>query len=449
MNNEKWSSRIAFYFVSVGAAVGLGTVWRFPYLAGQYGGVFILVFIAVCLLITAPILAAEFMLGRRGRGSPPAATRAVSVNAGRSSRWSLIGWLGTLAICAIMTYYAVIGGWVFTYIASFATGELAGASAAGIGRHFEALLATPLTLALWHFLFLAAAVAISAAGLASGIERANKVMIPGLFALLLALVVYAFVAGELERGVSFIFRADWSELDGSLVLMAVGQAFYATGVGMAIMMAYGAYIPRGVSLLRSGAVVSASIIAASVLASLVIFPLAFRFGVDPAEGPELAFIVLPAIFTNMAGGQFAGFAFFVLLAFAALSSAIAGLEPPAALLRERFGLSRPAAVGIVGAAFWLAGLPVVLSFNVWSDVRPLGAIARFSERGIFELLDYASANLLLPVGAFLTCVFVAWRLPEHALTEQFGLTGWRLLCYRVVLGLVCPLAILVLFLMNL
>ncbi|HZD51698.1 MAG TPA: sodium-dependent transporter, partial [Woeseiaceae bacterium] len=210
MTNENWSSRIAFYFVSIGAAVGLGTVWRFPYLAGQYGGIFILVFVAVCLLITAPVLAAEFLLGRSGRGSPPAATRAVALRHDLSRCWALIGWSGTLAIVTIMTYYAVIGGWVFAYIASFATGGLMGADASGVDRRFQALLAAPRTLALWHFLFLAAAVAISAAGLARGIERANKVMIPGLFALFIALVIYAFVAGDLERGAAFIFRPDWS-----------------------------------------------------------------------------------------------------------------------------------------------------------------------------------------------------------------------------------------------
>lgn len=237
--NESWSSRIAFYFVSVGAAVGLGTVWRFPYLAGEYGGIFILVFIGVCVFITAPILAAEFMLGTSGRGSPPAATRAVAARHDRSGRWSLIGWSGTLAILAIMTYYVVVGGWVFAYIASLVTGDLMGADASGAALHFQALLASPWKLALWHFLFLAATVGISAAGLARGIERANSIMIPGLFALFVALVAYAFAAGDLEDGVTFMFRPDWSALDGNLLLVAVGQAFYATGVGMAIMMAYG------------------------------------------------------------------------------------------------------------------------------------------------------------------------------------------------------------------
>ncbi len=449
MTTETWSSRIAFYFVSIGAAVGLGTLWRFPYLAGQHGGVFIIVFIAACAIITTPILAAEFLLGRRGRGSPPASTRAVAISAGRTPWWAAIGWFGTVAIFVIMTYYSVIGGWVLAYIADFAGGGLRGLDAAGVGDRFTAFLADPRALAFWHMLFMALTVAISAGGLERGIELANKIMIPGLFALLLALTAYSFATGDLARGVSFIFRADWSELDGAVILSAVGQAFYATGVGMAIMLAYGAYVPRQVSLLRSGAVISASIIIASILSSLVIFPLAFRFGVDPAQGPQLAFVVLPTIFTSMPGGQLAGFAFFVLLAFAALSSAIAGIEPAAAVLRERMGWSRGAAAAAAGGAMWFFGLAVVLSFNAWSDVRPLSGMQAFADLGIFELLDYASANLLLPIGAFLTCLFVAWRLPAAVVREEIGLQSGWLRAYRLIVGLICPLAILMMFVANL
>ncbi|HEX7011532.1 MAG TPA: sodium-dependent transporter [Steroidobacteraceae bacterium] len=449
MGNDTWSSRIAFYFVSIGAAVGLGTVWRFPYLAGQYGGGFILIFILVCVMITTPILAAEFVLGRRGRGSPPAASHAVATSAGLSPAWSTIGWLGTMAMFLIMTYYSVIGGWVLAYIMNFARGNLADLNAVEIGRRFEALLADPWGLAFWHTLFMAITAGVSAAGLERGIELANKIMIPGLFALLIALVGYSIVVGDFERALPFLLRADWASLDASLVISAIGQAFYATGVGMGIMMAYGSYVPREVSLLRSGAVISSSIIIASVLASLVIFPLAFRYGVDPAQGPQLAFVVLPTIFSDMPGGQIAGFAFFVLLAFAALSSAVAGLEPSAGVLRERFGWSRRSAVFVTGASMWLAGLAVVLSFNHWKDVRPLAGFAYLSDRGIFDLLDYTSANILLPVGALLTCLLVAWRLPVAFLREELGLSERRMQLYRAILGVLCPLAIVAIFIASL
>ncbi len=424
-------------------------MWRFPYLAGQYGGPFIAIFVLVCLAITTPILAAEFMLGRRGRRSPPEATGAVALEAGRSPRWSVIGWVGSLAMFLIMTYYGVIGGWVLAYIELFATNDLAGLGLEEVGSRFTAFLAEPWALARWHFTFMAITVVVSALGLERGIELANKIMIPGLFILLLLLLAYSFAAGDLEQGVPFIFRADWSAIDGRVVLMAVGQAFYATGIGMAIMIAYGAYIPANVSLLRSGAVVSGSIIAASILASLVIFPLAFRYGIDPAQGPELAFIVLPNIFVNMPGGAFAGFAFFVLLAFAALSSALAGIEPTAGILRDRLGMRRPLAVCVAGGAMWLAGLPVVLSFNAWADARPLAGLPRLGELGIFQLVDYGSANVLLPVCALLTCILVAWRLGDDTLRAEFGLSGSRLRLYRIMLGVICPLAILSLAAVNL
>lgn len=449
MSAETWSSRVAFYFVSIGAAVGLGTVWRFPYLAGQYGSAFIVIFILACVLIATPVLAAEFLLGRRGRGSPPAATRAVAVAAARSSSWSAIGWVGTIAITLIMAYYCVIGGWVLAYLGNFLVSDLEGRQPAEIAQQFAQLLENPRALAFWHFLFAGITAAISAAGLQRGIELANKIMLPGLFALLLGLVIYAGFLGDFERAAPLLMRAQWSAVDGNVVLLAVGQAFFATGVGQALMIAYGAYVPRNVSLLRSGAVISGSIIVASILTSLVVFPLAFRYDIDPGQGPQLVFIVLPTIFSQMPGGQLAGIAFFILLAFAALTSAVAGLEPPANVMQERLGWSRRASVIVAGVVIWFAGLAAVLSFNLWKHVRPLAGVPGFRERGIFETLDYVSANLLLPLGVLLTCLFVAWRLPGRQLTDELSLSGTRLLAYRLVLGLLCPLAIVAMFIANL
>ena len=449
MSTDSWSSRMAFYLVAIGAAVGLGTVWRFPYLAGQYGSAFITLFILVCALIATPILAAEFLLGRRGRGSPPAAARDVATSAGLAPAWSIVGWLGSIAMFLVMAYYSVIGGWVLAYIGHFAAGRLGGLDAVAIGLRFDALLADPWKLTLWHTLFMGATVLTSAVGLERGIELTNRIMVPGLFALLVALVVYALFEGDFERALPFLLRVDWSMIDANMVLLAVGQAFFATGVAMGIMMAYGAYVPRDVPLLRSGAVISTAIIVASILVSLVIFPLAFRYGVDPSQGPRLAFVILPTIFSGMPGGQLAGFAFFVLLAFAALSSAIAGLEPLAAVLRERLAWPRPRAVCVTGFGAWFLGLAVVLSFNHWQDVRPLAGIPGLGRRGIFDALDYVSANLMLPLGALLICILVAWRLPRQYLSEELGFSGLQLSIYRLLIGVLCPLAIAAMFLANL
>ena len=439
---ETWSSNLAFYLSIAGAAVGLGTLWRFPFLAGQHGGgLFVLVFVVACLLIAVPLLTAEYLLGRRGGPNVPLGAGRVASASGLSSRWAAIGMLGTLAIFLIMTYYSVIGGWVFSYVEAYATGAVSELSHAEITTRFNALLADPWRLTFWHAAFMAATVAISAAGLHRGIEIANKIMMPGLFSILLALAIYALNQGDAGHAIAFLTRVDFSQLSGSLVLAAVGQAFFATGVGMAIMIAYGSHVGPLTSLPRSAVIVALSIILASVLCSLLIFPLVFGSGVDPAQGPQLAFIVLPSIFVGMPGGGIVGTLFFVLLAFAALSSSIAGLDPAGAWLMERFGLRRAAAVSIVAAAAWLLGLATVLSFNHWSDLHPLAGIERFKTSTIFDLTDFFASNVLLPVGALLTSLLVGWRLEHGTIAADFGASPRIRGILLILLKYLCPLAI--------
>ncbi|TAK55438.1 MAG: sodium-dependent transporter [Gammaproteobacteria bacterium] len=439
---ETWSSHLAFYLCVAGAAVGLGSLWRFPFLAGQYGGgLFVLVFVLACVLIAVPLLTAEFMLGRRGGPNVPAAAGRVATAAGRSPRWAAIGTLGTLAMLLIMSYYTVIGGWVFAYVGAYASGAAAGLDSAELAARFAALLADPWRLAFWHALFMLATVAISIAGLHRGIERANEVMLPGLFGILIGLAAYALSQGDAHAAIAFLTHVDLSQLSGELVLAAVGQAFFATGVGMAIMMAYGSHVTADESLPRSAVIVVSSIVLASVLASLLIFPLVFGSGVDPAHGPQLAFIVLPSIFVDMPGSTLIGTLFFVLLAFAALSSAIAGFEPAGAWLMERYDLRRGRAIALIAAATWLAGIGTVLSFNLWREVHPLAAFERFRTATIFDLTDFIAANLLLPAGALLTCILVGWRLARRHIGTDFGRDARVATVLLALLRYLCPLAI--------
>jgi len=439
---ETWSSNLAFYLSVAGAAVGLGTLWRFPFLAGQHGGgLFVLVFIAACLVIAVPLVTAEFMIGRRGGPNVPLAAGRIAAASGRSPRWAAIGVLGTLAIFLIMSYYTVIGGWVLSYVAAYTTGAASGLDQAGLATRFQALLADPWRLLFWHSAFMGTTVLISAAGLHRGIELGNKIMMPGLFGILLALAIYALDQGDAGRAIAFLTQVDFSQLSGGLVLAAVGQAFFATGVGMAIMIAYGSHVPATTSLPKSAAVVVSSIILASVLSSLLIFPLVFGSGVDPAQGPQLAFIVLPSIFVGMPGGAVVGTLFFILLAFAALSSAIAGLDPAGAWLMEKFRLRRAAAISIVAFAAWLAGIATVLSFNHWSGFHPLGAFERFRTATLFDLTDFFASNILLPAGALLTSLLVGWRLDQQAVATDLGRhAGVRLVLLRL-LEYLCPLGI--------
>src|SRR3984957_3578717 len=248
----QWSTQLAFYLAAVGAAVGLGSIWRFPYLTGANGGsAFVFVFVLACLAIATPLLVAEFMMGRRSRRSPPEAAGAVAAGFGRSRAWNVIGILGTVATFLIMSYYTVIAGWVLAYAWKCASGEITALPPRAVAGHFRGFLASPLGVGAWHLAFIAIVCTISARGVNRGIELANKIRAPGLLILLLILVVYALTTGDVTRGLSFAFAPDFGKLSANVVLAAIGQAFYATVVGRAMMLPYGSGVPRGASVMRS------------------------------------------------------------------------------------------------------------------------------------------------------------------------------------------------------
>lgn len=438
-----WSSRLAFYLGTVGAAVGLGSIWRFPFLAGTSGGfAFIFVFLIACLAIATPLLVAEFLIGRWSRRSPPQAAGDVAASVGASRAWNAIGWLGAIACYLVFTYYPMIAGWVLAYTWKFASGAFAGMDAPEVGAHFRSFLADPVRIAAWHLGFLVFAGGISALGLNRGIETANRIRAPALLSILLLLAAYSLATGDVARGLAFAFAPDFSKLTAEVVLAAIGQSFYATGVGIAMMMAYGSYVSRDVSLWRAALVISGSVIVVSLLATLMIFPLVFAYGMNPAQGPELVFDVLPRAFAAMPAGRLIGTLFFVLLVFAALTPTIASMEPVAAWLEQRFGLSRPAAVAVVAASGWVCGLASVLSFNLWAGWRPLASIALFSQMTPFALIDFTASNILMPIGALLASVFVGWRIAAHIPPEE--LEAMAPPVRRLVLLLLrylCPVAI--------
>jgi NSS family neurotransmitter:Na+ symporter len=437
----RWSSWFAFNLAAVGASVGLGSIWRFPYLAGTNGGsTFLLVFILACLAIATPLLVAEFIIGRRSRQSPPEAAGRIAAAFGYSRAWNWIGVLGTIACVLIISSYTVIAGWVIAYAWKCASGQIMGLSRPAVAEHFTNFLASPWQVGFWHIVFLVLVGWISARGLNRGVEIANKIRAPGLLILLLVLVGYALMQGDV-RGLTFAFQPDLSKLSAELVLAAIGQAFYATGVGMAIMLAYGAYVPGQVSLVRSALLISASIVVVSVLATAMVFPLVFQYGLNPAQGPDLVFNVLPTAFVEMPAGRLVGTLFFLLLVLAALTPTIAGLEPVVAWLQQR-GYSRPKAVFCSVAIVWVLAVGSVLSFNLWKDWHPLAWTSFFQHKTFFDVVDFVSSNILLPVGALLTCVFVGWRLPASLGQEELSADAPALQRWcRILLRFICPVAI--------
>ena len=438
-----WSSGVTFILAAVGAAVGLGNIWKFPYIAGvNGGGAFVLVYIGCVIFVALPVLIAELLIGRSGSGSPPVAMRQVAKNSGRSSRWSIVGFMGMIAGYLIATYYSVIAGWTLVYIGKAATG-FGGAGTTEVAQQFDALLASPGTMVTWHGVFITLAVLIVGRGLRGGIERVVKALMPALFIMLLLMIAYAAVAGDFRAGVDFLFNADFSKITGAAVLAAIGQAFFSISVAMGLMMAYGAYVPRDVSLTRSAVIIAGADTLIALLAGLMIFPIVFANGLDPADGPGLIFKTLPTAFVDMPGGALFGTLFFVLLAFAAITSIIAIIEPIVAYAEDSWHLSRKLGCIVFGFLAWFIGVASVLSFNLWKDSAPLAMFDVFAGKTLFDLIDYFTANIMMPLGAILIALFVGWRMKPEVFASELGLLSpWLLHTWVWMIRIVAPLAIL-------
>ncbi len=417
--HENWSSRFTFLLAAVGAAVGLGNIWKFPYVAGQNGGsAFIMVYVLSVFFVALPILIAEVMLGRWGRQSPPVTMRNIAENQGRSGKWSSVGWFGMLAAYIIATYYCVIAGWSVAYIFKVAGGNFSGQDATAVSAEFNALLASPEHQILWLGIFMTLTTLIVARGIKRGIESAVRILMPMLFVLLLSMVAYGAIEGDMNGALHFMFDFDPSAITGKVIVMAMGQAFFSISVGMGLMMSYGAYLPRDVSIGKSAVIIASADTLVALVAGLAIFPIVFANGLDPAEGAGLIFVSLPIAFGSITGGLIAGTLFFILLFFAAITSVMAAVEPMIAWWQERLQLKRWQSATLVCSSIFVFGLATIFSFNLWSEWRPLGAFERYAEFGYFEIIDYVAANIMMPVGGLLMALFVAWRIKPDAIREQ-------------------------------
>jgi NSS family neurotransmitter:Na+ symporter len=449
--HENWSSRLTFLLAAVGAAIGLGNIWKFPYIMGENGGsAFVLVYLLCILFVAIPILIAEIMLGRRGKQSPPHSVAIIAREEGRSKRWAIIGWLGMLSAYLIMTYYSVIAGWALSYMFKAGRGKFEGQDADAISTQFSSLLADPAQLTIWHAIFMAITMIILIRGLRKGIERTVQILMPLLFVLLLVMVAYAAVEGDMAAGLHFMFDFDLSAINGRVVLMAVGHAFFSIGVAMGLMMGFGAYLGKEISIAKSALIISGMDTLVALLAGIAIFPIVFANGLDPAEGPGLIFVTLPIAFGNMTGGLVFGTLFFILLFFAALTSSIGSLEPVVAWVEEHRGIKRSSAAIITCSSAFAIGLGTVFSFNIWSGWHPLGFSERFADTGFFDLIDYITANLMMPLGGLLLALFVGWRVSPQAVADELNIQSpWFFKAWIWLLRWVVPISITLIFLSNL
>ncbi len=437
----QWSSRWIFILAATGSAVGLGNIWRFPYVTGENGGgAFVLIYLACVLLVGLPIMMAETLIGRRGRQSPINSMRSLAQDEGLSEHWGFLGWLGVVAGFIILSFYSVVAGWSVAYVFYMGGGVFAGTSADASAAQFDALTGSPWRLLGWHTAFILLTTTIVARGVSGGLELAVKWLMPALFILLIVVVGYAMGTGDFAGAVTYLFEPDFSEVSASSVLAALGQAFFSLSLGMGAIMIYGSYLPANASIPRTIAVVAICDTLVAVLAGLAIFPIVFGFGLEPGSGPGLVFITLTIAFGHMPGGQIFGALFFVLLTVAAWTSAISLLEPVAAWLVEALGMSRRRAAAVGGIGAWLLGVGSLLSFNVWADAKLWGM-------NFFDLCEFLSTNIMLPLGGLLIAVFAGWRMSRSSTRDELQLPDGALYAtWHFLVRFVAPAGVLVIFL---
>lgn len=436
-----------FVLAAAGSAVGLGNVWKFPYMAGDSGGgAFVLLYFACIALLGLPVMMSEVLLGRRGRSSPVNTMRALAKEEGRSSLWGLLGVMGMLTGFLILSYYSVVAGWTLAYVTEAAGGSFSGISAQGVGEMFNRLVADPWRLMFWHTLFMVLTMVVILRGVRRGLEAAVRFLMPGLFLLILAMVGYAAIAGDFLGGLRFLFAPDFSRITPEVVLKAMGQAFFTLSLGMGAIMMYGAYLPREASIAGTSVQVALTDTLIAILAGLAIFPIVFANGLEAGQGPGLIFNTLPLAFGHMPGGTLFGLLFFILLVFAAWTSAISMIEPAVAWMVERFSFTRLRASLVCGLIVWVTGVGTVLSFNRWTRVGLLDGTA-FEGKSFFDLLDYLTSNIMLPLGGILICLFAAWVMGEPSRRDELRIkhpAGYAL--WRFLARYIAPLGVVLIFL---
>ncbi|MFN2331834.1 MAG: sodium-dependent transporter, partial [Halomonas sp.] len=438
-----WTHKGTFLLAAVGSAVGLGNLWRFPYLTGENGGgAFILVYALTIFAVGIPILIAETMLGRNSRRSPIMGMRFLTRTHNTSRAWESIGWLGAASAFLILSFYSVIAGWAIHYTWQMLTGSLVGADAETISAGFDALLASPALLTLYHTLFIIASGLIVGMGIHKGIESGLRIIMPALFIILLVVLAYGVTNGDFRAAASFLFTFNIADLSLEGWLAAMGQSFFTLSLGMGAIMAYGAYMSSEISLTRTALAIAVVDTAVAMVAGLAIFSLVFGAGLDAGQGPGLMFVTLPLAFAEMPFGALVGGVFFILVLGAAISSSISLIEPVAAFLVERFDLTRPQAVFAMVLASWALGLLTVASFNVYAE----GTIFHtLFGRSAFEFIELLT-NIFMPLGGLLIALFAGWALTHSEVMKEMRTNETWFAIWRLLVRFVAPAAVAFVFL---
>ena len=439
-----WASRWIFILAATGSAVGLGNIWKFPYITGENGGgAFVLVYLVCILLVGVPIMMGEALIGRRGRCNPINSMKETARESGLSLRWQAIGWMAVLSGFLIFSFYSVVAGWVLNYIVGMVRGDYVDIGRDQAGAQFDLLLADPRLMLVWHSVFVVLVMLVVVGGVNKGLERATRVMMPSLFALLALLLGYSFTTGHFTEGLDFLFHFAPEDLTWDAVLVALGHSFFTLSLGMGAILAYGSYMPKNASI--GGTVMTIAFLdtVVALVAGMAIFPIVFANELDPGAGPGLMFITLPVAFGQMPGGQLFGFLFFLLVGVAAWTSAISLMEPAAAWLVERLKIERLPACLILGAAGWAMGVASLGSFNFMSDFKLLGMTT-------FDFLDFVTANIMLPLGGLFLAIYLGWFMKSSAIADELAMRkAFHFKLWYGALRFVAPVAVAIIFALNL
>ena len=448
---DGWSSRTAFILAAIGSAVGLGNLVRFPAEAGANGGgAFVLFYILCIVLIGLPVLLSETLIGRHGQAAAPESYRKMAEQSGASKQWELVASLGVLSAFLVLSFYCVLGGWVLYYIGTFVADLLAtgitgpafqGVPYAEVEAIFPGMIGDGTTTVILNIAFLVLTLFFVARGVSGGIEKVAVYLMPTFFVLLLAITIYGLIRGDMSQTFSYLFTFEPDKLTGEIMLAAVGQAFFSLSLGVAGMVTYGAYVGRDVNLAGTSVIIGAADTSVALIAGLCIFPIVFAAGLEPNGGLGLMFQTLPHAFQEIPFGSLIGLAFFIMVAFAALTSSVALMEVPSAWVIDRFNLARPVAVALVTLGAAVLGILSALSTGVLSGFHPLGFLPMFEGMGFLDTLDTFTSKLTMPIAALLTSVFVGWIADKRLTDAENGLEGGLHLFWRFLVRWLCPLAL--------
>ena len=436
-NRDSFSSKFGVIAATAGSAVGLGNIWRFPYVAGESGGgAFVLIYLAFIFVIGVPVMLSEFVIGRKAQKNTFGAFKKLAPG----KPWFIIGIMGLVAAFFILAFYSTIAGWTLEYIIKAVSNGFKDQDTTLIFESFKTSTFKPL---IWQFIFMFLTGWIVFSGVKNGIEKYTKILMPILFVLILLMCIRALTLDGALKGLEFLFKPDFSKITWGVVLEALGQAAFSLSIGMGALITYGSYIRKDNNLPQTAFQVSIADTLIALLAGVMIFPAVFALGMDPQAGPGLVFQVLPELFMKMPGGYIFSIVFFTLLAVAALTSTVSLLEVVVAFASEELKMSRKKATVLGAIAIWLVGIIATLSFSDLSNVK-------LFDLTIFDILDYVSANILLPIGALFIVIFLGWFLSKKLITDELTNQGTLKMkffgLFIFIIKFIAPVAILLVFL---